>query len=143
MIVPMKLAPENPRTPEIGVVVSRDRAVRELVIEALHAEGIGTLVCPGPCGPGWTCLGDQEGGCPFVGTASVVVVDTPTQGDLYDEGTPSWVLVDRYLAAGMHTVVLQAGSDELAVDTDDVQVVRKPLLEDNVRAAVRTRRRKS
>jgi hypothetical protein len=131
------------RHDDLAVVVSHDREVRDMVIRALHAEGVGSLVCPGPCGPSAVCLGDRDGGCPFIDVASVVVLDTPTTSDVLEVGTPSWAMVDRYRAAGMHTVVLAAPGDSTVFPDPDVEIVYRPLLEEDVRTAVRHRRRVS
>lgn len=132
----------NENGPDIGLIVSHDRAVRDEILDVFRDEGVPAIVCPGPCGPSHQCLGDRDGCCPFIDTVTFVVLDAPTSGDIYGEGTTAPELVGRYRDAGRPVVALTASYDDArALRGDDVVLVRKPLNPRRLRDAVRLSKR--
>lgn len=128
--------------PDVGLIVSHDRQVRDEVLAVLRDEGVPALVCPGPCGPSHRCLGYREARCPFVDDVTFVVLDTPTSGDIAGEGMTAPELVGRYRDAGRPVVALTSSYDDARpLRGDGVRLVRKPLNPRRLRDAVRLSRR--
>lgn len=103
--------------------IPRDQGVRVLLVAAdaagrdrlggwLTEEGHDVIQCPGPGAPDYTCLGGRGQDCPLAIAADVVILDLNLASDAVLAGTPSWRLLDYYLARG-HPVVAIAGPEQM------------------------------
>lgn len=95
------------------------------------------MLCPGPGGPEFTCLGGRGGRCPLAAAADVVVLDLHLATDEVMAGTPGWQLLLYYLGLGRKVVALAGGDDPVRPFPDDeVAVVRRPAQKGSLVAAV-------
>jgi hypothetical protein len=107
------------------LVVEPDIVERERLADALEEAGYEALLCAGPLGPDYTCIGGREGWCPLIDKADVVVLDLMLESDLAMEGTSSEELLRLYLACGKPVVTLGPGdADHRDEETDTVVHLR-------------------
>ncbi|HJU58029.1 MAG TPA: hypothetical protein VJ774_04775 [Actinomycetota bacterium] len=90
------------------LVVESFAAERERLAAALEDDGFRALLCPGPSGPDFTCIGSRGGACPLEAEASVVVLDMSVASDEAMLGTPAEELLGLYLEGGHPVVALEA-----------------------------------
>jgi hypothetical protein len=101
------------------LVVEPDIVECERLADALEEAGYEALLCGGPTGPDYTCIGGREGWCPLMDKADVVVLSLMLESDLAMAGTPSGMLLRLYLACGKPVVTLgpsDAGRRKEATD---------------------------
>ncbi|HEX6230927.1 MAG TPA: hypothetical protein VF029_04390 [Actinomycetota bacterium] len=91
---------------ETILVVEADAAERGRFGSWLAGEGFDVLVCPGPTGPDYTCVGARSGACPLVAEAAVVVLDMSLESEAVVMGTAAEELLGMYLLTGRGVVVL-------------------------------------
>jgi CheY-like chemotaxis protein len=109
-------------TPTV-LVVEPDVVERERLADALEEAGYEALLCGGPTGPDYTCIGSREGWCPLIDKADVVVLDLMLQSDLILEGASSEELLRLYVACGK-PVVTVGSSDGAQPSGEPHTVVR-------------------
>jgi hypothetical protein len=88
------------------LVVEADPAERGRFGSWLEGAGFPVLVCPGPTGPDYTCIGSRGRACPLASDAAVVVLDMSLDSETMMLGTPSEELLGMYLSTGHRVVVL-------------------------------------
>lgn len=93
-------------TRETVLVVEADAAERGRFSSWLEGEGFDVLVCPGPSGPDYTCVGARAGACPLVAEAAVVVLDMSLESEAVVMGTAAEELLGMYLMTGRGVVAL-------------------------------------
>lgn len=121
------------------LLVEGDATVRNRLGRWLEDAGHEVLVCPGPTGPDYTCVGARGRSCPLARAAEVVVLDAALPGDALLTGTSLWDLLYLYLGQRKPVVLLIDGEPPLlAASEPDVRVVRKPPERRALMAAVRT-----
>lgn len=96
----------GPRTPLRALVVEAGAEVRDELGKALEAAGHEVIVCPGPSGPDYTCVGVLEGVCPLAEAADVVILDTQLESDEMMSGVAGWQLAMFYREQGLPIVAL-------------------------------------
>jgi len=120
------------------LVVEADPAERRSMGAWLEEAGFDVVLCPGPSGPEYTCVGSREGVCPLVAQADVVVIDMSLESEIVMQGTAAEELLDLYLTTGRHVITLgsHGGPDPFAEDVV-VRLSRHPG-RDDLMQAVRT-----
>ena len=88
------------------LVVEPDVVERERLADALEEAGYEALLCAGPTGPDYRCIGSREGWCPLIDKADVVVLDLLLESDLTSEGASSKDLLHLYVSCGKPVVTL-------------------------------------
>lgn len=126
------------------LVVSHDEDQRQAIGSWLMNAGFLALMCPGPLGPDYTCLGGRGLPCPLAGGAGIVVLDMRLGSDVALTGSPGWQLLFYYLERGKRVVALTGDEDPIHPRNDEqVAVLRRPAgraaLLDAVRALSRPR----
>jgi CheY-like chemotaxis protein len=105
------------------LVVEADADERERLGDVLERDGYDVVLCSGPAGPDYVCIGEREGWCPLIGGSDVVVLDLWLESDTLMMGTPSDELLQLYLSSGKPAITLgRAGG--LSAGTEDEPVVR-------------------
>lgn len=103
------------------LVVEADADERERLGDVLERSGYDVVLCWGPTGPDYVCIGEREGGCPLVNGSDVVVLDLWLTSDTLMMGTPSDELLQLYLAAGKPVITL-GGGERLRAGSEDEPV---------------------
>lgn len=86
------------------------------------------MVCPGPDGPDYSCIGGRTERCPLAEGADIVVVNLHLASDAAMCGTPGWHLLTTYFSMGKQVIALADQSDPVRPTPDDhVQVLRRPV----------------
>jgi hypothetical protein len=93
------------------LLVQSDDGDRDLMRSWLEASGLDVLMCPGPVGPGYVCVGERSGRCPLAEAADVVVVDGRLESGEVPDGTSPYDLVVLYRTLGRPVVVLGGDDD--------------------------------
>jgi hypothetical protein len=88
------------------LVVEADADERERLGNVLERGGYDVVLCPGPVGPDYVCIGGREGRCPLIDASDVVVLDLWLESDTLMMGTPSDELLRLYLSAGKPVITL-------------------------------------
>ncbi|MDP9326804.1 MAG: hypothetical protein M3P10_01205 [Actinomycetota bacterium] len=88
------------------LLVEADEGERFRLSEALERQGCRVVSCPGPLGPGYTCVGGRTGRCPLVDPADVIVLDLWLPGDDLIMGTTPLELLSLYASSGAPVVAL-------------------------------------
>src|SRR5438445_2108550 len=101
------------------LVVANDDETRDRWSHWLDGAAKDVMVCPGPRGPTYACLGGQGKPCPLANGAEVVVIDLNLASDEAMEGTPSWQLLLYYLEQGCDVVAVTDGEVLLRWLQDD------------------------
>jgi len=118
------------------LLVEADRDTRERIGDHLERAGMTVTACPGPTGPGYSCVGVRTGACPLAAGADVVVLDSVLDGDVMQEGASAHELVSLYGAMGLPMLLLVRPGDWTAHDAA-VPSIRWPASEDEVVVAIR------
>jgi CheY-like chemotaxis protein len=103
------------------LVVEADADERERLGDLLEHGGYDVVLCSGPTGPDYVCIGEREGRCPLVSGSDVVVLDLWLKSDTLMMGTPSDELLQLYLAAGRPVITL-GGAERLGAGVEDEPV---------------------
>jgi hypothetical protein len=93
-------------TTPTALVVAFDRATRSTVGGWLESAGYEVLLCTGPTGPEYRCVGESSGSCPLVEDADLIVLDAWLASDADDRGTIAADLVRFYRSKERPLVVL-------------------------------------
>ena len=88
------------------LVVEADADERDRLGTALERGGYDVVLCPGPIGPDYDCIGGREGRCPLIEGCDVVVLDLWLESDTLMMGMPSEELLRLYVAAGKPVITL-------------------------------------
>jgi hypothetical protein len=88
------------------LVVEADPVERERFGSWLEGSGFTVLLCPGPSGPDYTCVGSRDGTCPLAEEATLVVLDMSLESEAIVMGTAAEELLGWYLLSGMRVIVL-------------------------------------
>ena len=88
------------------LLVESDAQERERLAAGLEDAGFDIMLCPGPSGPDYMCVGARTLECPLATGASVVVLDMRLDGDDVMEGAPAEELLNVYLLAGHRVIAL-------------------------------------
>lgn len=128
--------------PTSVLLVEYDTEERARIDALLEDNGFDVVVCPGPQGPDYICLGGRGLPCPLAHNADVVVLDLRLASDVIMRGTPGWELLIYYMERGKRIVVLSNDEDTVHPLSDNKVTVIKRHSSDNglvdaVRAAVR------
>jgi hypothetical protein len=94
------------RPGRVVLLVVADDAEREGFGASLEREGYDVLLCPGPTGPDYTCVGGREGICPLVADADAVVLDMSLDSEAVMHGTSAEDLLSLYLSSERPVVAL-------------------------------------
>jgi CheY-like chemotaxis protein len=105
------------------LIVEADADERERLGGVLEHGGYDVVLCSGPTGPDYVCIGEREGRCPLVSASDVVVLDLWLKSDTLMMGTPSDELLQLYLAAGRPVITL-GGSERFRAGSEDEPVER-------------------
>jgi len=120
----------------VVLLVESDPEDRDRYGAWLEEEGMEVVVCPGPSGPDFTCVGSRTGACPLATKADVVVLDASLPSDVFAEGASASDLVALYTALGKPVI----GLATLARDVPPpAAFLRWPPSEKELVAAVRDR----
>lgn len=92
-----------------ALVVAFDRAIRTSVGGWLEAAGFDVLLCTGPRGPEYRCIGETEGNCPLAHEADLIVLDAWLEGDAEDRGMAAPDLIRFYRSMERPLIVLDHG----------------------------------
>jgi len=94
----------------------------------LEEAGYDVVVCTGPTGPDYTCVGSREGDCPLVHRSDLVVLDTDLDSEALMVGTPAEELLALYLFNGKPVIALmrEGGPVETMVDEQLAHLSRDP-----------------
>ncbi|HLW15786.1 MAG TPA: hypothetical protein VKV69_00305 [Actinomycetota bacterium] len=128
--------------PTSVLLVEYDTGERSRIGTLLEDEGFDVVVCPGPQGPDYICLGGRGLPCPLAHDADVVVLDLRLASDVVMRGTPGWELLIYYMERGKRIVALSNDDDIVHPLSDDkVTVIKRhssdKVLVGAVRSAVR------
>jgi CheY-like chemotaxis protein len=118
------------------LVVEGDADERERLGTVLERGGYDVVLCSGPAGPDYVCIGGREGRCPLIDGSDVVVLDLWLETDTLMMGTPSDELLRLYLSAGKPVITL-GRAEPLSPDVRDEPVAhlaRRPDPEGLLRA---------
>ncbi len=107
--------------PETVLLVEPDDEERRRLATCLEDDGFDVMVCPGPTGPDYTCVGTRTHGCPLAKDASIVVLDMDLESDAAMEGSGAIELLDVYLTGDNRVVAL---ADDRFHDGNPGQLVR-------------------
>jgi hypothetical protein len=108
------------------LVVEREARTRQLVGGWLEEAGMEVLVCPGPSGPDFTCIGTEAGRCPLAAGADVIVLDLWLGGDAAMRGTSALDLLHHYQTWERPVVAILDRHDDVAAWTREQPL---PMLE--------------
>jgi CheY-like chemotaxis protein len=103
------------------LVVEADADERERIGDVLEHGGYDVVLCSGPTGPDYVCIGEREGRCPLVSGSDIVVLDLWLQSDTLMMGTPSDELLQLYLSAERPVITL-GGAERLRAGFEDEPV---------------------
>jgi hypothetical protein len=92
------------------LVVEADADERDRLGTVLERSGYDVVLCPGPVGPDYVCIGGREGRCPLIDGSDIVVLDLWLESDTLMMGTPSDELLRLYQSARKPVIAL--GSTE-------------------------------
>jgi hypothetical protein len=113
-------------TPLRVLLVEGDDAAREEFGRILEAAGHQVLLCTGPSGPDYTCVGTRGGRCALADGADAVVLDTRLRGDDLFGGTTGWQLALVYRDLGLPLVALaEAGGATSMLRGEGVVILRR------------------
>lgn len=101
------------------LVVEPDLERRDEVAGWLEAEGMDVLMCAGPKGPDYNCLGGRGKDCPLAEVSDMVVLDMQLESDMVMSGTPGWMLLLYYFERGKRIVALSGAGDSVHPLTDE------------------------
>jgi len=101
------------------LVVEPDPTRRDEIAGWLEAEGWDVLMCGGPKGPEYTCLGGRGENCPLAQVSDTVVLDMQLDSDMVMYGTPGWMLLLNYFERGKRIVALSGADDSVHLLTDE------------------------
>jgi CheY-like chemotaxis protein len=118
------------------LIVESDAEERERLGAALERGGYDVVLCSGPTGPGYVCIGEREGWCPLVRSCDVVVLDLWLESDTLMMGTPSDELLQLYLSSGKPVITLGSAERPSVGFRDEpvAHLVRCPEPEELLRA---------
>jgi len=124
--------------PRTVLLVEHDAQSRLVLGEWLEGAGCTIETCPGPTGPGYTCIGSRGGRCPLADSADVVVLDLRLASDIAMKGTPAWHLLTYYMTLGKPVIALVGDDDPVhPLPDEQVQVLPRAPTFDELIAAVR------
>lgn len=103
----------------VVLIVDRDPDTRDRVGAWLEGVGMDVLVCPGPTGPEFTCVGSRDGRCPLAHAADLVVLNLWLESDAAMLGTRASKLVRHYRAWGKPVVVMTDRHDDVTEQIED------------------------
>jgi CheY-like chemotaxis protein len=108
------------------LLVEGDDAAREEFGRILEGAGHEVLLCPGPTGPDYTCVGTRGGRCALADGADAVVLDTRLRGDDLFGGATGWQLALAYRDQGLPLVALaEAGGATSMLREKGVVILRR------------------
>lgn len=106
------------------LVVEPDRVRRDEIAGWLETEGLDVLMCGGPEGPEYNCLGGRGEDCPLAEVSDTVVLDMQLESDMVMCGAPGWMLLLYYFDRGKQIVALSGPEDSVhALDDEQVTVI--------------------
>jgi hypothetical protein len=119
------------RAPAAGsvLIVEADPVERARFGGWLERAGYDILVCPGPSGPDYTCVGSRAGTCPLAAEAAIVVLDMSLDSESVVMGTTAEELLGMYLMSGHRVLVLGSHPGE-EIPGQLARVRRHPRRED-------------
>lgn len=125
------------------LVVEADADERERLGDVLERGRYDVVLCSGPTGPDYVCIGEREGRCPLIGASDVVVLDLWLESDTLMMGTPSDELLQLYLSSGKPVITLGSADHGSPGFRDErvAHLVRRPepeMLLRAVRASARS-----
>lgn len=88
------------------LVVEADADERDRLGTVLERGGYSVVLCSGPIGPDYVCIGEREGRCPLIDGSDVVVLDLWLESDTLMMGTPSDELLRLYVSTGKPVITL-------------------------------------
>jgi CheY-like chemotaxis protein len=88
------------------LVVEADADERDRLGTVLERGGDDVVLCSGPAGPDYVCIGGREGRCPLIDASDVVVLDLWLESDTLMMGTPAEELLRLYVSAGKPVITL-------------------------------------
>jgi CheY-like chemotaxis protein len=88
------------------LVVEADADERDRLGTVLERGGYDVVLCSGPVGPDYVCIGGREGRCPLIDGSDIVVLDLWLESDTLMMGTPSDELLRLYLSSGKPVIAL-------------------------------------
>ena len=97
------------------LVVEADAAERDRMSAWLDEAGFEAIVCPGPTGPEFVCVGGRGKPCPLAHPADIVVLDPWLASDGEMVGTSAGELLAFYLSSGKSVVILGRGDAPLGL----------------------------
>ena len=100
------------------LLVRRDDDGRDLMASWLEASGFDVMMCPGPVGPGYACVGERTGRCPLAEAADVVALDAGLESGEVHDGTSPYDLMALYRSLGLPVLVM-GGDDEVKILLDE------------------------
>jgi hypothetical protein len=101
------------------LVVEPDLRRRDEIAAWLEADGCDVLMCGGPRGPDYVCLGGRDESCPLAAAVDTVVLDMQLASDTVMFGTPGWMLLLYYFEQGKKVVALSGEGDPVHPVADD------------------------
>lgn len=102
---------KTPPPPARVLVVEADDGLRAEIVSWLEDEGLQPLACQGPLAPDYQCAGQQEGGCPLLNSADLVVLDLRLAGDVFETGTTGEDVAEYYVGSGRRVVGMKRTDD--------------------------------
>jgi hypothetical protein len=102
--VAMKTQTDRTPAPLRVLLVEGDDGAREDLGRTLEAAGHQVLLCQGPSGPDYSCIGTRGGRCALADGVDAVVLDTRLRGDDLFGGTTGWQLGLLYRDRGLPLV---------------------------------------
>jgi hypothetical protein len=122
------MKPQTDRTPAPlrVLLVEGDDGAREDLGRTLEAAGHQVLLCQGPSGPDYSCIGTRGGRCALADGVDAVVLDTRLRGDDLFGGTTGWQLGLLYRDRGLPLVALaEAGGATSMLRGEGVVILRR------------------
>jgi hypothetical protein len=104
------------------LLVRRDDEGRDLMGSWLEANGFDVMMCPGPAGPGYVCVGERTGRCPLAEAADVVAIDAGIESGDVPDGTSPYDLMALYRSLGLPVLVMGADLEARVLLHDEVDV---------------------
>lgn len=101
------------------LVVEPDLERRDEIAGWLEANGYDVLMCGGPKGPDYVCLGGRDERCPLAQAVDTVVLDIRLESDTVMFGTPGWMLLLYYFEQGKKIIALSGEGDPVHPLADD------------------------
>ncbi len=110
------------------LVVESDPYERERLGTMLEEAGCDVLICSGPVGPDYTCVGGRGSRCPLADSADVVVLDTWLESETVGLGTSAGDLIALYRTSGLPIVTLgtERGSVDVFGEEPVIHLERRP-----------------